>query len=126
MSLTLLKRPLCSFFIVSIFLLRTFTFTFVLSICLYFKDDFIIAVLKALSGNSNMWLILRLECNDCLDFIVCVYIYTHTYTHTPHLFIHSSVDGRLVDFLISVIVNNGVINIGGAYFFLISVFVFFR
>ena len=48
------KMSIVFLFIVSIFLLRTFTLTFVLSICLYFKDDFIIAALKALSGNSDI------------------------------------------------------------------------
>lgn len=82
-------------FIVSIFLLRTFALTFVSSICLYFKDDFIIAALKALSGNSNIWLILRLEYNDCLNFIelvrflfICVYQVTFGLTsgHSNYYF----------------------------------------
>lgn len=48
------KMSIVFLFIVSIFLLRTFTLTFVSSICLYFKDDFIIAALNASSGNSDI------------------------------------------------------------------------
>ena len=82
-------------FIVSIFLLRTFALTFVSSICLYFKDDFITAALKALSGNSDIRLILRLEYNDCLNFIelvrflfICIYQVTFGLTsgHSNYYF----------------------------------------
>ena len=51
--------------------------------------------------------------------------HTHTHTHTHHIFMLSSIDGRLGCYWILTVINNAAMNIGAHISFWISDFVFF-